>query len=244
MNVLVIGSGIIGITSAYYLSKAGANVTVLEKNPGPAQEASSHNGAQLAWSHVPPLGGPTLFGYIREAMRGQDPGLQVKKWMDPLLWRWGLGLMANSVPERAEFNLLTLLNLARRSQELMREFRADAPIEFDFRETGKLHVFDDTRSFDAARRFADRMAARGVRQIAQTPENCVTREPFLLNRIGRMAGGIFSASDSTGDCGLFCENLSAWLAKEKNVAFRYNAAMMNFIMDGNAVRGVRTMEDD
>ena len=67
MNVLVIGSGIIGITSAYYLSKAGANVTVLEKNPGPAQEASSHNGAQLAWSHVPPLGGPTLFGSLLDA---------------------------------------------------------------------------------------------------------------------------------------------------------------------------------
>jgi len=229
-HVVIIGSGIIGTLSAYYLAEYGIDVTVIERRDNVACEASDANGAQLSYNYVPPLGSPALPLILLSTIFQPTPAMRVDKWIDPHLWRWGLELLQNSRARRSIRNQAVLNALARQSRTLMQDFLEKVPLEFDYKVNGKLHVFDDPRKLESLSK----------RQKILSPDECLALEPFLQQRKGQMAGGIFWANDAVGDCHKFCEGLAQWLQKARNVHFMFNTEAKSFIIERGRIKAVKT----
>jgi len=207
MRVIIIGGGIIGALSAYYLGRGGASVTLLERADDLAAETSGMNGDQLSYSYLSPLGNPAIYGLLRKTILGGMEDVKVTQWLDPQLWSWGLRLFFNSSQAKYAAHQEKLLALSLRSRALMAAFLQEHKVNFDHAENGKLHLYTSPEQADTAKKFAARLAELGIEQKFLTPDQCLELEPALKNRKGTLAGGMLSPIDAVGDCGAFTRAL-------------------------------------
>ena len=243
MHALILGAGVVGVTTAYTLAKDGARVTVIDQRPGAAQETSAANGGHLSASEARPWATPSVprqlvrwFGQAGAPLR-----LPLYRW-DPMLWRWGLQYLSNCRPERYRANAAALLRLARFSQQQMHELAAAARVEFEFRPGGLLSLYRTPASLRHAQRDSAHFAAQQlVDDEFLDPAQCAQREPALgaaLQR-GLIAGGIFSRDGATGDAARFTLGI-AQRAAELGVEFRFGLPVRGLIRNGNRVVGAST----
>lgn len=219
MHVAVIGGGIIGTLSAYYLQQAGCSVTVCESDTQIADGTSGMNGGQLSYAYVSPLGNPGVFSLAARAAFGNLEDVKVTRWLDPQLWHWGACLLLReSSQRRYEANQAQLLELTVRSRALMEKFLAAHPVEFHRSTAGKMHLYVSEKQLAAAQRFSAELATYGFRQRFLSPQDCAALEPSLAGRTGALAGGMFSQDDESGDCALFARAVQQCL-QGKDVTF-------------------------
>lgn len=207
MHVCIVGGGVIGTLSAYYLDQAGVRVTLIEREADLACGTSGMNAAQLSYSYVSPLGSPAVYALLRRVVAGQVEDVKVTKWLDPQLLSWGVRLLRESTKGRYKASQDTLLSLTLESRELMDAFRKKHGFAFDHAENGKLHLYVDEAQVGRARAFAASLEKYGIRQAMLTPAQCLEREPALHGRQGPLAGGMFSPVDHVGDCRTFTRAL-------------------------------------
>lgn len=238
-RVLVLGAGVVGVTAAYYLARAGHRVEVVDRQPGPALETSFANGGQISANHTTPWAGPgTLVKVLRWLGRRNAP-LLLHLRADPALWSWLARFVANCNARRLSLNVERALRVAVYSRHQLRALRAETGIRYDHLDSGILHIFRDPAEYRAALGGLVLMERHGCHREVVTADRCVEIEPALASARASLVGGIHSPDDESGDAYAFTLGL-ADLCAELGVGFRYQTRINRLMVDGDRIAAVAT----
>lgn len=243
MRVLVLGAGIIGVTAAWYLAADGHEVTVIDRAAGAALETSLANGGQISASYAEPWANPRAPAEILKGLGRKDAPLLFRPRADVAQWRWGLQFLIECLPGRTRRNTIQCLNLALYSRDCLRALRKETGIAYDGLQRGILQFYTDAADFEHGVRAAELMRDYGCDRAVKTPAECVVIEPALAQCQMRLAGGIFTATDESGDAHRFATELAA-LAATRGVRFRWTTRVDAIEIGAGRVTGVRCRQGD
>ncbi len=238
MRVVVLGAGVVGVTAAWYLAEDGHEVTVVDRQSGPALETSFANGGQISASHAEPWANPRAPLQVLKWLGRDDAPLLFRLTGDWRQWSWGLKFLLECLPSRTKRNTIQCLNLALYSRDCLKALRAATGIRYDHLERGILQFYTDAKEFADAVQMAELIRQYGCDRDVKTVKECVALEPALHPCRERLAGGIYTASDESGDAQRFTQEL-ARIAATRGAVFRWNTTAESLVVDGDAVRGVR-----
>jgi D-amino-acid dehydrogenase len=238
MHVLVLGAGVVGTASAWFLRQQGHTVTVVDRQSCAGAETSYANGGQISVSHAEPWANPGAPWKIIPWLLRDDAPLLFRPRADPAQWRWGLQFLIECLPARTRHNIRQIVTLGLYSRAVLQQLRRDTGIEYDCLTKGILHFYTSRAEFAAAEAPARVMNDYGcdVRMIG--PDEIVAIEPALAGAKKRLVGGSVTTTDESGDANLFTRNLAA-LAASAGVEFRYNTTVTGFESENGRVNGVR-----
>ena len=247
MKVLVLGAGVVGVASAWYLAEAGHEVSVVERQPSAAMETSFANGGQISAGHAEPWARPSVLPKILRWLGREDAPLLFRARPDWAQWLWGLRFLVECFPGRFEHNRRALAGLARYSRDCLRELREKAGLRYDHLSRGILHFATDGHDFEVLARDAEAARALGIeRQVKSAPE-CLALEPALRESEVPVTGGVYTPGDESGDARRFTDEL-ARLAARRGVRFRYDSVVRSIQRSNDQVTGVLvddvTLESD
>lgn len=242
MEVLVIGAGLAGVTSAWYLAQAGCKVTVVDRQPGPGLETSFANGGQISVSHPEPWANPSAPGTILRWLGREDAPLLFRLRADAAQWRWGLSFLHECLPRRAARNTAAIASLAIYSRRQLRALKQSTGLRYESREGGILHLFE--KASEAARlpQRLEELEALGIHGRILGPAEAVAVEPTLAALGPRLAGALHGLDDESGNAHLFCRGL-ATLAADAGVRFVFGARVSKFDVVHGVITGVRVFDD-
>ena len=206
MDVCVLGAGVVGLTTAYELSRQGMRVVVVDRAM-PGAGASGANGAQLSYSYVQPLADASIWMQLPKLLLSSDSPLKLRPQWDPQQWRWGLSFMraCNArASRRTTAKLLALATLSRAAFDRM--LSTDSP-HCDYSSNGKLVLYPSAGTFEAAQRQMALQQRLGSQQSAMTAQTCCELEPALQHYRSRIAGAIYTRSECAVDCQKLCDEL-------------------------------------
>ena len=239
MKVAVLGGGVIGVATAYYLAKGGASVTLVDRQPGPALETSFANGGQISANHVTPWATPsTPLKAVRWLGRVEAPLLIHPRW-DPALAAWLLRFLANCTHRRLRINIQRALRLALYSRAQLAALRASIDIQYDQLARGILHIFRNRRDYEEALPGIELMTSLGCERRISSVDECIALEPALASASHELVGGIFSPDDESGDAHTFALRLSEHCAG-LGVTFRWGVSITRLRVTEGRVTGVET----
>ncbi len=218
MRIIVIGAGIVGLTTAWSLTQDGHAVTVIEREPEVGRGASFANGAQLSYSYVAPMASPAVLGALPHYLFDRASPVRYVPSFDPGQWAWLLRFLQACTDARSADTTARLLALAGLSRTRLHAMAAQTGIDFDHACNGKLVIQSSAASQRMAEAQMVLQAAMGAQQRALTPAECVALEPGLESVADRLAGGILTPGEEVGDCRKLCLGLHAWLAR-RGVSF-------------------------
>jgi D-amino-acid dehydrogenase len=239
MKVLVLGAGVIGTASAWYLAKAGHEVTVLERRPDAGLETSFANGGQISVSHAEPWANPGAPLKVLKWLMREDAPLLFRLRADLTQWEWGLRFLRECLPWRTRDNIVQILALATYARSELQALRAETGIQYDQLSRGILHVYTEQEEFDAAIPAAALMREYGCDRQVKTPEECFAIEPALRQSEVPILGATYTASDESGDALKFTQGL-AHLAEGRGAVFRYGTDIRDLVVEGGRIAGVVT----
>jgi len=236
MKVLVLGAGVIGVTSAWYLAKDGHDVTVLDRQPTAGLETSFANGGQISVSHAEPWANPGAPAKIFKWLGREDAPLLFRLRADPRQWTWGLRFLFECLPQRTRRNTLIILRLGLYSRDLLKSLRGETGVQYDHLEKGILQIHTDAGEFEAAHARIELLRSHGCEMHIKSVQECMDLEPALrATRIG-LIGGTYAPDDESGDAHQFTGSL-AELCRERGVQFGYEHAIESLNIEGDAVIG-------
>ena len=242
MRVLVLGGGVVGVTSAWYLARDGHEVTVVDRQPGAALETSFANGGQISVSYAEPWANPGAPLKILKWLARDDAPLLFRPRLDWRQWRWGVQFLIECLPSRTRHNTIQCLNLALYSRDCLQALRAETGIQYDQLERGILQFYTERDEFERGVEAAGLMREYGCDRDVKTPDECVAIEPALAQCREHLAGGIFTATDESGDARAFAVEL-ARMAAERGVAFAWDTEIQAVVPRGDAIEHVRVVRD-
>lgn len=234
MKVLVIGAGVVGTTTAWYLSQAGHEVTVVDRQPGAGQETSFANGGQISVSHAEPWANPSAIRKLIGWMGQEDAPLLFRWRLDPELFRWGLQFLRECTAQRTRQNMRAIVSLASYSRDCLQALRSSTDIHYDELTRGILHFYTDEREYQAAAMAAELMHDYGLDRRAVDAAECIRIEPALTDARSTIVGGYYTPSDESGDAHLFTRRL-ADLAHERGVRFEYGLPIVRLRGAGDCI---------
>lgn len=240
MHVMILGAGISGVLSAYYLGRAGHKVTVLDRQSEAAQECSYSNGGQLSYSHCEPWANPNVFPKLFKWARQDDAPLVFRFSKDPEMIKWGVRFLQNCAPWRSDRHAQTLLRVGMHSKAKMKEIRNDTGLNFHWNDKGILHVFDSQKGLDEASAQAKKQAEWGCAEEILSWEDCLKKEPSLAHTTKKIYGGVFAPLDETGDIHIFTQKLAQHIETRFDVEFKYGTEINGLEQSGNEITGVQT----
>lgn len=239
MNILVLGSGVIGVTSAWYLARAGHEVTVIDRQPQPAQETSFANGGQVSWGAANPWAAPEIPGKALVWLFKRHSPLILRPGLDPALWTWLLQMLRNCTHARYLVNKERQLRLSRYSHACLVELRSQINLKYDRGAPGLLVLFRNQRDLATARREAEPLDRLGIDYRFLEPSACVAHEPTLRDAQDKLTGGMLFAGDESGDCRQFTEQL-ALRAAQQGVKFKISTHIHRLVTAGRRIASVVT----
>ncbi len=239
MRAIVLGAGVVGVSTAYALARRGVEVLVLDRQPAPALETSYANGGQISACHVTPWATPNTPRQLAKWIGRPEAPLYLPIWKPDLaLWRWGLLFLSNTPAARSRRNLERALRVAMHSREVLRQWRIDAGLAYDQRTEGILNFYRDPREFEAACKSNAAMNALGLDRQIKTADACVAIEPALAHAAKDLVGGIYSPSDESGDARIYTEQL-AKAAEALGVVFRFGVTVRSLEASDGRLTGVK-----
>jgi D-amino-acid dehydrogenase len=238
MKVIVLGAGIIGISTAWYLLEQGHQVTVVDRQPDAALETSFANGAQISVCFCEPWANAGAPLKVAKWLLRDDSPLLFRPRLDPHQWRWGLSFLTQCTDAAFARNVQQLVSLGRYSHESLRSLVAKTGIEYDRLEKGILHFFSTPEDFDNGAAASELMRQYGVDRRILSREEVLKVEPSLAAFGANIHGGTFTPSDESGDARVFTQKL-ARLCAERGATFLYEHDVVGFETRDGQVSGVR-----
>ncbi|GGX45580.1 D-amino acid dehydrogenase [Undibacterium luofuense] len=239
MKVIVLGSGVIGTASAYYLAKAGHEVTVIERQSAPALETSFANAGEVSPGYSAPWAGPGVpLKAIKWLMMEHSP-LAIRPTLDANTWRWVFQMLMNCTTSAYEVNKGRMLRLAEYSRDVLQQLRADTGISYDERTQGTLQLFRNEAQLEAAEGDIAILKRYDVPYEKLDKAGCLKVEPALAKVQDKFVGALRLPGDETGDCFKFTQNL-AKLAEGLGVKFQFGVQIERLLFEGDKITGVKT----
>lgn len=237
MRIVILGSGVIGVTSAYYLARAGHDVTVIDRQPGPALETSFANAGQISPGYASPWAAPGIPLKAMKWMLQRHAPLSITPDGTTFQLKWMWEMLRNCTADRYSVNKERMVRLAEYSRDCFRELREQAGITYESRQQGTMQLFRTQQQFDSAAKDIEVLKESGVPFQLLTREQLGQGEPALANAGDKLVGALRLPNDETGDCQLFTTRLAA-MADALGVKFRYNTPIDRLAISGNAIAGV------
>ncbi|OKP03223.1 D-amino acid dehydrogenase [Xenorhabdus eapokensis] len=238
MKVLILGSGVIGVTSAWYLAQAGHEVTVIDRQNSVAEETSAANAGQISPGYATPWGAPGIPLKAIKWMFQRHAPLAIRPDGSLFQLRWMWQMLRNCDASHYAMNKSRMVRLAEYSRDCIKQLRADTGIQYEGRQGGTLQLFRTTKQFDNAANDIEVLEQEGVSYRLLTAEQLAAVEPALANISHKLTGGLQLPNDETGDCQLFTKAL-AKMAEEIGVQFVFNKHVKRILVDGNRVTGIQ-----
>ncbi|MBB3140564.1 D-amino acid dehydrogenase [Halomonas organivorans] len=240
MKVLILGSGVVGVTSAYYLARQGHEVTVVDRQPAPAMETSYGNAGQVSFGFSSPWAAPGIPQKAVKWMFQEHAPLKIQPRMDPTMARFMMKMFGNCNAERYAVNKERMVRIAEHSRACIDALRAETGIRYEDRQRGLLQLFRHDSQVEAVAKDMKVLEQCGVRHRLLGAEEIAGVEPALARVPGKFVGGLHLPDDQTGDCHLFTNRLADHCRERLGVEFRFNVDIQR-IRRGNAgIEGVIT----
>lgn len=238
MKIIVLGAGIIGISTAWHLLEAGHEVTVVDRQPDAALETSKANGAQISVSFCEPWANAAAPWKVARWLLSDDSPLLFRPRLDPHQWRWGLSFLGQCTDAAFERNVRQLVALGRYSHESLKTLVARTGIEYQRLERGILHFFSTATDYEAGAQAAQLMREHGVDRRVLGRDEVLAVEPALAAFGAHIHGGTYTPSDESGDACVFTQRLAA-LCQARGATFLYETAVDGLDAAGGRIAGVR-----
>jgi D-amino-acid dehydrogenase len=239
MKVLVLGSGVIGVASAYYLARAGHEVEVVDRQAGPALETSFANAGEVSPGYSAPWAGPGVPVKAIKWMLMTHSPLVIWPLLDPAMWRWGAAMLANCTERAYAVNKSRMVPIAEYSRDCLKTLRAETGIVYDDRAQGTLQLFRTQKQLDGIGGDVSVLRQYGVPFEVLDRAGFVAAEPALALTQHKFVGALRLPGDETGDCFKFSSRL-AEMAAELGVRFRWNTPIEGLERSADRITGVRT----
>ena len=207
MKVVVLGAGLLGLTSAYFLRQQGHDVTVVDRQASPAAETSFANGGQISVSHAEPWANPSAPFKVLKWLGREDAPLLFRLRADRRQWLWGLQFLRECTPARTRHNIAQIVRLGTYSRDMLQQLRRDRNIAYDECTQGILHFYTSQKEFDGAEVPAAQMRELGCDRRVISADEAVKLEPALRHIWPQLAGATYTAEDESGDANLFAREL-------------------------------------
>lgn len=239
MKILVLGSGVIGVTSAWYLQEAGHEVTVVDRQPAPAMETSFANAGEISPGYASPWAAPGIPAKALKWLFMQHAPLILRPQPDMAMARWLVAMLRNCTAERYAINKRRMVRIAEYSRDRLIDLRATTGIAYDERMQGTLQLFREIKQLDGMAKDIEVLAADGVPFEVLDKAGCLAVEPGLANSAAPIAGGLRLPNDETGDCFKFT-NALAKMAAARGVTFVQGRAIERLASEKGRITGVVT----
>ena len=239
MKVLVLGGGVVGVTTAYYLAYAGHEVTVLDRQAGPALETSFANAGEISPGYASPWAAPGIPQKAVKWLFMKHAPLILRPTLDPDMYRWLISMLANCTSSRYAVNKGRMVRLAEYSRDCLIALRQRTGIKYDERTQGTLQLFRYEKQLAAADKDIAVLKQDGVPFETLDVDGCIGVEPALAHVREKFVGGLRLPNDETGDCFKFTNALAS-IAESLGVNFRYGVSIRNLTRSGDRITGVVT----
>jgi D-amino-acid dehydrogenase len=243
MKVLVLGSGVVGVTSAWYLAQAGHEVTVIDRQPGPARETSFANAGEISPGYSSPWAGPGVPLKAIKWMLMHFGPLVVRPKFDPYMALWLAKMLRNCTSMRYARNKARMVPIAEYSRDSLKALRSEVSISYDERTQGTLQLFRTQKQLEGSAGDIEVLKHFGVPYELLDPAGCIAAEPALANVKGKFTGGLRLPNDETGDCQMFTEKLAA-LCVDAGVTFRFNTTITSINTSVSRIASVSTETEE
>lgn len=238
MRVVILGSGVVGVASAYYLARAGHEVTVIDREAGPALETSFANAGQISPGYAAPWAAPGVPLKAVKWMFEKHAPLAIRLDGTRFQLQWMYQMLRNCTAERYAVNKGRMVRLAEYSRDCLQALRADTGVQYEGRTGGTLQLFRTQQQLDGAAKDIAVLQEANVPFELLSPAELKKAEPALAAVSHKLTGGLRLPGDETGDCQLFTTRLAA-LAESLGVKFRYNTPIDALAIAGGKIAGVQ-----
>lgn len=239
MRVMVLGGGVVGVTSAWYLAQAGHEVSVIDRQSASGLETSFGNAGEISPGYASPWAGPGVPLKVLKWMSMKHGPFIFRPNADPAMWRWLLAMLGNCTAAAYRRNKGRMVPLAEYSRDCLRDLRSVTGICYDERTLGTLQLFRKAAQMDGVAADTRVLDTFGVAYQVLDRAGCIEAEPALALVADRVAGGLRLPGDETGDCHKFTQAL-AGLAAAGGVSFHYDTTIERILTEGATVTGVAT----
>jgi len=243
MKIAVLGSGIIGVSTAWWLNQAGHDVVVVDRQLQAGMETSRANGGQISVSYAEPWANPQAPARLLKWLLRDGAPLSFRLQPDGRQWWWGLMFLRECLPARLGRNVSALVAMAEYSRRTLREMRSDLGIEYEQQERGILNFYRSTEEFESSQKLAEVMRDHGVDRRIVSADEAIEIEPALAFVRHAIVGGDYTPEDESGDAFLFTQEL-ARMATAAGVEFRYGTQLSRLVSAGGTIHGAELIGTD
>ena len=234
MKIAVLGAGVVGVTSAWYLARAGHEVTLIDRQDAAAMETSFANGGQISTSHAEPWANPSTPRQVLKWLGREDSPMLFRLRADPYQWAWGLAFLRECLPARTRRNAAQIAAINRYSRAQLQALCAETGIAFEQQSRGILRLYQDPRALDEAVAAAELERQHGIDLRVLGAAECVQLEPALSSSSVAIAGGVWAAADASGDAHKFTQEL-ARLGAARGLRLRYGSRIQRLEAEGGRI---------
>ncbi|MBY0612050.1 MAG: D-amino acid dehydrogenase [Beijerinckiaceae bacterium] len=240
MKICVLGAGVVGLTTAWWLAERGYEVALVDRRSKPGQETSFANGAQLSYKFVAPFASPETLAKLPALLFSNAAPIRLRPGLDGEFLRWGLDFVRLCNAAAVKHTIVAQLALAALSRAEMQSLLKRSDLPFAVKTAGKLILYRSQASFAAARRHMALETGGDTAQVILSPKDCLSLEPALKIKASELSGGTYDGEEQVADCASFCDALAAQLRRRNTVTFHMNTDIHGPIVENGAVRGVET----
>jgi D-amino-acid dehydrogenase len=240
MKTIVLGGGVIGTTTAYYLAKQGHEVHLVDRQPGVAEETSFGNGGVLHTSEAEPWSRPGMPMNILRWLGKETAPLLLRTEVLPKMWQWGLAFVRNCTTDRFRRSTMINLRLSFYTLQCLAEIRAETGMRYDDLQRGTLKIYTRPEALAKVRTECEVMLPYGIKFEVADAARCVALEPALAPIRDTLAGGLYFPPDETGDCRKFTIGLKDWCERQGLVTCHFDTSVQKIESEGGKVSGIAT----
>ena len=240
MKICVLGAGVIGLTTAWWLAEAGHDVVIVDRHDSTGADASAANGGQLSYAFVAPLASPAILLKLPSLLMSRGGPMRIRPGLDLALVSWGARFLLACRSAAVRQTIAAQLTLAALSRNELTRLSQSLGLAFGLKTAGKLVIFRTEREFRAARGAIVETQRADLGQRVLTSAECLALEPALKLDARELAGGIFTASEQVGDCAAFCAALTARMKQRHNIEWLLGTSIVGPVRSGGRLVAVET----